>query len=529
MIGLIFAYYLIYSLCTLINRYVNAWEDIERLDRVQLNRLQEQFHSRVYKKIASLPPDYMEVPKINDNIKRVFDYTQNGWDGMNRQVMLSGYMIIAKIVSVVSIACTLWIFNPWLTLIVLIAPIPTLYTTYVGNKLRFKLIKDNSQLIRESNYYQNLMLGAAAKEIKALGLHDFFFLKWKRLADEYTRKEKETQVRRATLGIISNTISSLASVGANIFAIILMSRGLITIGELGTVMSIVSILIGDTSTLFSSLATFVSKKNEAAAFFDLMDLQAQRTDGSAVPSIDTVEARNLRYRYPLTDKYVLDGINITIGKGEKVALVGENGAGKTTFVKLLSGMLEPSDGELLVNGVPVEKLNPQSRYAVMSAVFQDPARYNTFTVGDNVYLGDTGRERKGEEIEAALASAGFEGISSDTLLGKDIGGTDLSGGQWQKIAIARGWYRNRGFIILDEPTSNLDPLAEADVFRRYIEISRDRTVIMVTHRISIASLCDRVVVFKDGKIVEDGSHDELMSLNGEYARLYNEQSQWYAR
>lgn len=199
------------------------------------------------------------------------------------------------------------------------------------------------------------------------------------------------------------------------------------------------------------------------------------------------------------------------------------------FVKLLCGMIEPSDGKLLVNGAPVEDLNPVSRYAAMSAVFQDPARYNTFTIADNVYLGDTTRERREEEIEAALASAGFEGASSDTLLGKDIGDTDLSGGQWQKIAIARGWYRNRGFIILDEPTSNLDPLAEADVFRRYIEMSRERTVVMVTHRISIASLCDRVVVFKDGKIIEDGSHDELMSLDGEYARLYKEQSQWFAR
>jgi ATP-binding cassette subfamily B protein len=128
-----------------------------------------------------------------------------------------------------------------------------------------------------------------------------------------------------------------------------------------------------------------------------------------------------------------------------------------------------------------------------------------------------------------MEAAGLAGVAEDTLLGKDIGGTDLSGGQWQKLAIARAYYRDRDFIILDEPTSNLDPLAEADIFRRYIEMARDRTVIMVTHRISIAALCDRIVVFAGGQIIEDGSHAELMAADGEYARLHNEQSQWYDR
>lgn len=528
-VGLVLAYYVIDFLCYLIRRYTEGGETIEQLALVQMNRFQELFHSRVYKKIASLSPEYMEVPRINDTIKRVFDYAQNEWEGMNREVMVNGYMIIAKTVSVLSIAATLWMFSPYLTLIVLMAPLPTLYTTYLGNKLRFKLVKDNSGLRRQFTYYENLMLGPAAKEIKSLGLHGFFFVKWKRLADEYARRERETQVRRAWLEAASNSVSTLALAGANVLAIMLMALGRISLGELGSVMAVVGTLIADTSTLFSSAATFVSKKNEAALFFDLMDLKEQRTDGAAAPGIETIEARNLRYRYPVTDRYVLDGINLTIRKGEKIALVGENGAGKTTFVKLLSGMLEPSEGELLINGVPVEVINPASRYSTMSAVFQDPARYNTFTVADNVYIGDTTRARKEEEIRAALELAGFEGAASDALLGKDLGGTDLSGGQWQKLAIARGWYRDRPFIILDEPTSNLDPLAEADVFRRYIELSRDRTVIMVTHRISIASLCDRVVVFKDGKVVEDGTHDSLISSGGEYARLHKEQSRWYVR
>lgn len=529
MVLLVIAYYLIGFLCDLINRYTQAWEDIERLDKVQMNRLQERLNTRIFAKIARLSPECMEVPKINDTIKLVFDYTQNGWDGMNREIMVNGYMIIAKTISVVSIALSLWLFHPLLTLIVLIVPIPTLYTTYIDDKLRFKLIKANSKLVREFTYYQDLMLGPTAKEIKALGLHSFFYGKWKDLCDRYTVEEKKTQVRSALLNTVSAAISTLVSVGANVFAILLMTKGRISIGALGAVMSLIGTLIGDTSALFSAIATFIAKKNEATTFFDLMDLREETREGAPVPQIDEIAARDLQYRYPLTDRYVLDGINLVIGKGEKVAFVGENGAGKTTFVKLISGMLAPSNGDLRVNGIPVETLQPASRYDAMSAVFQNPAQYNTFTVADNVWLGDPQRPRVPGDIDASLVATGFNHVDQDTLLGKDIGGTDLSGGQWQKLAIARAYYRDRDFIILDEPTSNLDPLAEADIFRRYIEMARERTVIMVTHRISIAALCDRIVVFAGGHIVEDGSHEELIAAGGEYARLHGEQSRWYNR
>jgi ATP-binding cassette, subfamily B, bacterial len=281
--------------------------------------------------------------------------------------------------------------------------------------------------------------------------------------------------------------------------------------------------------LFTSIATFIAKKNEATAFFSLMDLQEQAVGGTSVPTIDAITVKDLRYRYPLTERYVLDGVDLTIGKGEKIAFVGENGAGKTTFVKVVSGMLGLSSGDLWINGLPVEETAPASHYNAMSAVFQNPAQYNTFSIADNVWLGDSKRQPVPAEIESALAAAGLGDVSQDALLGKDLGGVDLSGGQWQKLAIARAYYRDRDFIILDEPTSNLDPLAEADIFRRYLEMARERTVIMVTHRISIAALCDRIVVFTGGRIIEDGSHEELIASGGEYARLLSEQSQWYDR
>jgi ATP-binding cassette subfamily B protein len=146
-----------------------------------------------------------------------------------------------------------------------------------------------------------------------------------------------------------------------------------------------------------------------------------------------------------------------------------------------------------------------------------------------VFLGDVGRERDENQIDKALKFAGFEEADKDAMLGKDIGGTELSGGQWQKIAIARAYYRENDFIILDEPTSNLDPIAETEIFKKYIAMAKGKTVIIITHRISVASLADRVVVFKDSEIVEDDTHDNLLLKNGEYARLYSTQAIWYDR
>lgn len=531
LVGLAVLYWILKFLGDMANRYLYGWEDIERLSKVQDHRLQEKFQSRLFEKISRLYPDYMEVPRINDMIDRCFESMGSEWSSLQRGVIIEGYVIIAKAVSVAMVAVSLYLFHPLLCLLVLIAPIPTLYTTYVGNKLTFKFSRDNGKILREAGYYQDIMLGTSAKEVKAFNLFDFFFAKWKALADEYVVKEKRNQRNVFFLGLASGLVADLAVAAANIFAILLMARGKLSVGTLGAVLALISTLMGSTSQLFGSIASFLSKKNEASQFFELIDLQEQEMggEGKEPVEIESLEARGVSYRYPLTDAYRIRDVSFTIRKGEKVAFVGENGAGKTTFVKLLTGMLEPSAGELLVNGRNVKDMDASERYASMACVFQEPARFHTFTVGDNVFLGDVDRERREEEIDRALDFAGLGDVDKAADLGKDVGGTDLSGGQWQKLAIARAYYRDRNFIVLDEPTSNLDPLAEAEVFRKYMVMTEGRTVIMVTHRISIASLADRIVVFSGGQIVEDGSHEELLARSGEYARLYAAQAQFYDR
>ena len=528
LIALVSLYYAISFLTHLLWRYTEGGEDIERLDLVQANRFQEMVNSRVLRKLSKIDPEYWEVPKINDVADRTFQFINDRWDGLSRGIMVKGYLVLAKAVSVVAIAASLYIFDPWLCLIVLIAPIPSLYTLLFSERLRFKFVKENSELLRRANYYQDVLLRHGAKEVKTMGLFDFFFAKWKTVMDEYSEKQK-TLYRNQTLIRMSNDlVTSGANIVANILAISLMANGKISLGALGASMSLISTLLGDTTALMASVAALVSKKNEAAMFYDLMGLE-ERAGSGECEKIVAVQARNLKYRYPLCKNYVLNGIDLTINRGEKVAFVGENGAGKTTFVKLVTGMLSPSHGELLINEIPADVLSLESRVGEISTVSQSPPRYQTFTVADNVFLGDTLRPRDEELISEAIAFSGLNGISPNTLLGKEIGGTDLSGGEWQKLAIARAAYRNRDFIVLDEPTSNLDPLAEAEVFQKYLELTSDKTVIFVTHRISVAALAERIIVFNDGKIVEEGNHHELLAQDGKYATLYREQAKWYNR
>ncbi len=233
LVGLAVLYWLLRFLGDMANRYLYGGEDIERLSKVQDHRLQEKFQARLFEKISRLCPDYMEVPKINDMIDRCFQAMGGEWSSLQRGVVIEGYVIIAKAVSVAMVAVSLYLFHPLLCLLVLIAPVPTLYTTYVGNRLTFRFSRDNGKVLREAGYYQKLMLGTSAKEVKAFNLFDFFYGKWKVLTDEYVVKEKRNQRNVFFLGLASGLVANLAAAGANIFAILLMAQGKLSVGALG--------------------------------------------------------------------------------------------------------------------------------------------------------------------------------------------------------------------------------------------------------------------------------------------------------
>lgn len=523
---LLILYFVINFIANILENCLSVDGDLERLDLVQANRQQETLNASMYEQVNNIPPEYFEVPKINDNIEQSFNFVTDRWSGLNKEIMLNSYVIVAKIISVISIALSLYIINPLLCVIVLVAPIPSLWVTIVSEKLNFTFVKNNTELTRKMDYYQKLMLSSSNKEIKINGLFDFFYDKWKNASDEYIANQKNVYKKQMTIDILNNLFLSVVNAGSIVLSIILFTLGKITLSGLTVVMSLVGVLINDTSQLLIAIGAFLAKKENATQVLSLFEL-GEKTDSELdTGNINMIEMKNIKYRYPLTNRYILDDVDFKISKGEKVAFVGTNGQGKSTFVKLLTGLITASSGEILVNGQSVTE-NTQQCNDFQTYVLQNPMRYNTFTVQENVFLGDTSRDFNANDIEYALGFVDMNDINKDSILGKDVGGIDLSGGQWQKLAIARAMYRNKDFIILDEPTSNLDPIAEAEIFNKYIELSENKTVIYVTHRISMASLADRIVVFDNGKIVEDGTHSELMTNGNEYYHLYKEQEKWY--
>ncbi|GHU39846.1 ABC transporter ATP-binding protein [Bacilli bacterium] len=530
-IGFIIVYWSINFVISLIDTYLafSADGDLEQLEMVQSNRQQEMLHAKLYSRVGALPSEYFEIALVNDNIRQVFDFIGNPFSGVNHEVMLKSYIVIARTVSIVSIALTLFVFNPWLCLVLLVAPLPVLWTTTISEKFRFKLRRENSQLARRVAYYQDLFLSSASKEIKVLGLHHYFFDAWQKAAEAHILREKKLIRIQTLLDTCNSLIVNLVTIGNMVFIVVLLAKGQITLSVFGAVLALTGGLVTDTTQLLTCFATLIGKQQEAKQFFDFMSLPSQDKKGQILSEVTELSLENVNYRYPQTTKYVLKDIDLRIKSGEKIAFVGENGGGKTTLVKLILGLLSPSMGRLRINGIESETLNLGSRLSQQSTVSQELSRYKTFTVKENVYLGDTLNSLDETKIDKALDFVSLGDIASDEVLGKEVGGIDLSGGQWQKLAIARSVYRNRDLLVLDEPTSNLDPLMETEIFQHYLAMANDKTVIYVTHRISMAALAERIIVIQDGKIIQDGNHDNLMKNKGEYQRLYQEQAKWYVR
>jgi len=289
-----------------------------------------------------------------------------------------------------------------------------------------------------------------------------------------------------------------------------------------------------TAKLFKGVASLICDVPYMKDFFYL-DTIEKDIDNSDTQDLDNgnIEFDNVCFSYPGSDKFALEHINVKINEGEKVAIVGDNGSGKSTFISLLCGMFEPQVGNIKVGHKLMSEHKPQIRESI-SVVFQDFGHYED-TIRNNIVLSDNKRIINDKKIIEMLKKININDIIDKQPNGLDevIGSFNdmnhnLSGGEWQKIAIARAAYReNAKIMILDEPTSALDPIAEAQLYKNFTKLTMNKTTILISHRLGVTSLVDRILVFKGGKIIEDGSHIELIEKQGYYAKMYNAQAQWY--
>lgn len=409
----------------------------------------------------------------------------------------------------------------------------------VGLKLYFEkrltsMRRQMSPVERRCGYLRGLFShGDAVKEMRVMGFGEYLAGKWREANDVKVQKFKETDLdirRKQMLGILVLNLFFALNIGVSFY---LLSAGQVTVGGFGACLSAFIRYDGCNQLAVAMLFGAMHTYHRTEEYYDYFTIPTE-TDGRQTyePFQERITVRDVRFRYEGSSRDALAGMSCEIKKGEHVVIVGENGSGKTTFSKLLTGAYQPCQGEICYDGQSTGDLSRRSLYDHISVVPQDFVRYN-FTLRENVSLRDPGGPGEGTAMEECLRQVAGEDFLEklggiDAQLGRTFGGQELSGGEWQKVAIARGIWKKSDIIILDEPTSALDPLVEYDILTKFVEMIRGKTSIIISHRVGICRTADKVIVMKEGRMAECGRHEELLQAGGEYARIWQEQAKWYA-
>jgi len=442
-------------------------------------------------------------------------------------------------ITVATLAAGLFAYAPWLILLLPLSFVPAIWGETRFNTLAYSISRWRTPERRELEYIRYTGASAeTAKELKLFGLGDFLIARFKQLASTIFLENRTLSTRRAAWGALFSSISTLTYYGAYAFIVWRTVTGDFSIGDLaflsGSFLRLNSlfqkILLG-----FTQIAGQSMYLDDLFSFFEIEPTILSPANPKPFPQpIRTgIVFDNVGFRYPDTETWAIRHLNFSLAAGETLALVGENGAGKTTIVKLLTRLYDPDEGRITVDGIDLKDFAVADIHAHIGVIFQDFIRYS-LTARENIGVGriedQNDMPRIEDAAERSLADAVIAKLPQgyEQPLGRLFNkGRDLSGGEWQKVAIARAYMRDAGLIILDEPTAALDAKAEADVFSRFKSLAADKTAVIISHRFSTVRMADRILVLENGKILESGSHEELVALHGHYAELFELQAAGY--
>lgn len=483
---------------------------------------------------ARLDMYQFENPEFYDKLERARRQTSS-----RTALMTQVLQQTQDTITVLTLGAGLIAFNPWLILILFLAVIPSFLGESHFNQRKYSLTRSWTPERRELDYIR--YIGASdttAKEVKIFNLSDFLARRFEQLAHQYYLANRKIAVQRAAWGVFLSTLGTLAYYGAYVVIALQTISGAITLGTL-------TFLTGSFSRMRNMLQAIMnrfSRITESALYLqDLFDFLALRPSILSAPDSrpfpeelrEGFTFEQVGFRYPGTDKWAVRHVSFTLRKGEKLALVGENGAGKTTLVKLLARLYDPTEGRILVDGIDLRQIDLTSLRRNIGIIFQDYIRFQ-LKAKENIAVGNIDQLQQQDFIEdAAQKSMANEVIDQlperyEQFLGKRFkDGVDLSGGQWQKVALGRAYMRDAQLLILDEPTSALDARAEHEVFLRFSELIAGKTAVLISHRFSTVRMADRILFLEHGQILELGSHEELLEKDGKYAELFHLQAQGY--
>lgn len=457
-----------------------------------------------------------------------------------RTILMSNVLSqVQDIISVLFLGAGLVAFNPWLILILIIAVIPSFLGETHFNQRTYSLTRNWTPERRELDYLR--YIGASdqtAKEVKIFNLADFIAKRFAFLSDEYYKANRSIAIRRAAWGSALSALGALSYYGAYVFIIIQAINGAITVGTLTFLAGSFERMRGMLQAImsrFSRIAEGALYLQDLFEFFAIQPSIISSPDSLPFPRRirEGFTFENVSFKYPNSERWAIRNLSFHLQPGEKLALVGENGAGKTTLVKLLARLYEPTEGRILIDGADIRDYNLQNLRDNIGIIFQDYIRFQ-MKAGENIAIGNIEELLNMPLIESAaeksLADTVVEELPEryEQVLGKRFAkGVDLSGGQWQKIALARAYMRDAQLLILDEPTAALDARAEHEVFLRFSDLIQGKTAVLISHRFSTVRMADRILFLENGQLLELGSHEELVARDGKYAELFHLQARGY--